>query len=924
MLRRGFLWGAVLAVTLAGLTTAARAEDMRTADEFLRGLRERGYFDLASEFLEELRTNKETPGDIKATIDYEQGRLLLEEAAKTGDLVRKKELLDQARGKIAQFVAQHGKHKAASEAAVQLARLLVERGHLAMLNAEEIDDKEKAEKEAKLKEARTSFDEAREAYSKAEVQLEANFKTFPNFIPAGDPRVEERDKAHNALMDAQLQKAVVDYEQGETYPLGSPERTELLKKSLAQFEELYKKYRTQMSGLAAQMWQAKCYEEMGELNKAAGIYKQLLEHTDPRLRGLQRFVLFFQIITERKREQYALAADDCNRWLQRFNSPAERHSREGLGVLLEKSKNILAQLKTALNEAEKKQMIDAAVESAREVVRYSSPWKKEALGILKQYRPKSPSSVEDVSRLSFDDAMTGADQAIGAKEWDNAIALLKQAVKKANPAKEPDKANLPRYQLAFCYFMNKQFYEAFAICDLLTHRYPNYSMSPKAAEIAMACMADAYNTYVDFDRKADLDGLIATAKFTEERFPDTESGDQARLILGQINDGLGNYPEAIRAYEAVRSKAGSKWVEAQTKVGSSRWSYSQELRQKGGAESIKEADAEVEKALANLKKAMAARQEAGTPATDAALINNACDMFDIYLNTNRTKEALDIIAPSVKAVTAGNTQPYKRVMECQLRGHIAGDQIELALTDMAALEKVGGSAGLVQLYYGLGKLIEKEMEEKKAKGDTAGLGAAQQKFLKFLRAVAAAQGGQTYESLEWAGENMLKLGEPKQAGEIFNKILTELKDVPADKLFRTNLRMVAAYREQREWKEADTLFDKLLAQSPKSIEVLFELGMLKEAKAAANQIKWAEACNQWIHLGRLMQSMRVKPPEYYDSNYHAAYCLYKGGDKEKALQTLKVVMKLSRDLGGPEMRKKYQLLIDQIQRDSRQVTQSAK
>jgi cellulose synthase operon protein C len=41
----------------------------------------------------------------------------------------------------------------------------------------------------------------------------------------------------------------VDYEQGQMYPLGSKERTCLLAKSLAQFEDLYKRYRTQFAGL---------------------------------------------------------------------------------------------------------------------------------------------------------------------------------------------------------------------------------------------------------------------------------------------------------------------------------------------------------------------------------------------------------------------------------------------------------------------------------------------------------------------------------------------------------------------------------------------------------------------------------------------------------------------------------------------------
>ena len=60
-----------------------------------------------------------------------------------------------------------------------------------------------------------------------------------------------------------LQKGVADYELAQTFPAGSPERAKSLKEALAQFESLYKNYRTQLAGLAAQMWQAKCYEESG-------------------------------------------------------------------------------------------------------------------------------------------------------------------------------------------------------------------------------------------------------------------------------------------------------------------------------------------------------------------------------------------------------------------------------------------------------------------------------------------------------------------------------------------------------------------------------------------------------------------------------------------------------------------------------------
>src|SRR5262249_48072828 len=97
-----------------------------TALKFVQGLRERGYFELALEYLEGLRNAPATPPDLKTIIDYEMGRSLLDEAAHTADLERRKEMFDQARGRLDAFAKANPKHALAPEALVQLARLLVE------------------------------------------------------------------------------------------------------------------------------------------------------------------------------------------------------------------------------------------------------------------------------------------------------------------------------------------------------------------------------------------------------------------------------------------------------------------------------------------------------------------------------------------------------------------------------------------------------------------------------------------------------------------------------------------------------------------------------------------------------------------------------------------------------------------------------
>ena len=297
----------VLAGVIAGLGgsngSATAAEDSRTALAFIDELREHGLHDLALDYLKVLRADPALPPKVKEILDYEEGRTLIDEAAKSGDLVLREELLKDAREKLEGFVKAHPQLPQTREALVHLAKLLIERGHLAMLLSEETPDE--AKKEAKVAEARAAFSQAREAYAKAIEPLKAAYKKYAGFIPEDDPRKAERDQIYVALLDAMLQKGRRRLRAGPDLSGGlARAEAKSLKEALAQFESMYKSYRTQLAGLAAQMWQAKCYEEQGNIDAAIAIYKQLMEHGDPRLRNLQRNVGYFYIVALGKRKQY--------------------------------------------------------------------------------------------------------------------------------------------------------------------------------------------------------------------------------------------------------------------------------------------------------------------------------------------------------------------------------------------------------------------------------------------------------------------------------------------------------------------------------------------------------------------------------------------------------------------------------------------
>ncbi len=188
--------------------------------------------------------------------------------------------------------------------------------------------------------------------------------------------------------------------------------------------------------------------------------------------------------------------------------------------------------------------------------------------------------------------------------------LLKQAVRRAEAAKNIDQLNTARYDLAFGYYMNKRYYEALVLADHLTRRYPKAGLAPKAAEIGMASLLEAYNNYTKVDRTTDLNNLIDLAKYAAATYPEFEQGDSARMMLGQIYHGTGRYPQAIEAFTSVRVKS-SKYLDAMTKLGASHWEQSKVLRAAG---KTAESDAEVAKAIGTLQGSMKTRQENGARA----------------------------------------------------------------------------------------------------------------------------------------------------------------------------------------------------------------------------------------------------------------------------------------------------------------------
>ena len=99
---------------------------------------------------------------------------------------------------------------------------------------------------------------------------------------------------------------------------------------------------------------------------------------------------------------------------------------------------------------------------------------------------------------------------------------------------------------------------------------------------------------------------------------------------------------------------------------------------------------------------------------------------------------------------------------------ISTNQVQQAIATMKTLEQAGGGVNLTQLYLKLGRLLERELDALKNKGSSAAYAQMHRSYKSFLTTLAGPKSGQTYESLEWAGERLVDLDAFKEAEEVLS------------------------------------------------------------------------------------------------------------------------------------------------------------
>ena len=782
--------------------------------EFLQGLRERNYFDYAILYLDQLAQRPNLPKEIRQLIPYEKAVTLRENAKILRSPEKQYEQLDQALAFLDQFTQENPDHPYSGDANSDRAQILLQKAEVEIFQSK--SPANQGSKTEFQRRGRELVQKSRDVLKLAFDQHEALFKTFPPYI---DEQKEPKQHAARAKIERSmileaLNLAKCTYQEAQTHDPSSGEFKQLLNRAADEFEKMHQRYRSQLGGLHARAWQGKCFEEQGDLQKALGIYNELLDHPgdDPLLQSLKSQTLLFKMICLHSRSDYQLIVDLAEEWLKK--NSADSKTTVGLGIQWEQAR-ALESLGDNRNLAkpEQERFWRQARTTAQQINRYPGEYKDISLSMMqrvqvklggKERKPDDFETAYGLGRQSFNtsqDLKKELDSAVKSQQPAEEITRLRQlwsnelndaaknfelAMQLMNRRDNPKDVSTARLMLAYTNFYLRRNYEAAILAQFVarTTNDEEGSVALDAAYMAMAAYVQAYNdNKVEPDRKQDeMRLIIKAANLIASRWPESDKANEARMILGRMYTTAKKPVEAAEWFTKVPESDG-KYPEAQLAAGQAYWiAYGSAARlpqeSRPSPEKLTEWKVSAEKYLrTGIEKLSATLPKEG--AVPQELVSAKIYLAEILLSQGRESDAIKLLQDEPQSVVRAITvidesqrpekgiqsrSVAKSVYTLLLRGYIGmgTDKLNEAREAMKTLESIASgdkSSDLTDLYVGLGRMLKQELERFRNNGETERFNKLMGAFESFLDDMFKKQDGQTFGSLSWIGETYFALGE---------------------------------------------------------------------------------------------------------------------------------------------------------------------
>jgi len=835
---RVLLIGSIISCWLVG--AVGRSDAAEEAWRFLEALRGRGYYDMALEYLDRMRTSPLCPDDLKEQIDYEVGITLVAGSRFAGPLREKQ--LDQAHESFQRFLAEHPEHPLAATANTQLANVLVEQGRVKVEVAIR-SSRSAEEKNQLMAQARKLYEQAREVFVAAEKQVYERAKGFEGKVldPRRDAReIDERDESYRALLQARLQLAGVVHEIAKTYEPKSKEYKEILTEAANKYGQLYEKYSDYTAGLYARMQEGRAYMELGQADKAIQALKELLtlpgDDDTARMLRNQSLGLLLETYLLPEAKKYSEAIAEAEKW-QESARGAEESTPEGLKIhfLAGKASLLFAEgLKP--DDPKRRDSLKAARRHFGFVTRFPGDYQRDATSMLAHEllggqidtgEPKTFAEAKERGDFAWGTMLIvsgKAQQAEGEEDRkkltaemdearDEALKYYHLALGLATADTPLPELNLIRFRLTYLYWISQDFYRAAMMGEFLAQRYPQSLGARAGAEIAVK----AYRTLYCLSPERKEQRTFETRRMTEvaelihSLWPGDSEDNEARMML--LETAIDNRDlDKARQYRANIAPDSPRRADAELRLGQALWaSYvEQSNRPEGERPSQEELDQLVTEAQETLEKGIARMRKAveeGGP-VDYTLVYCVLSLAQIYIGAGQSQKAVEWLDdPKIgpmTLVTAEHPATDKKnfrveTYKAALRAYVGKQELDKAENAMDALEALVSADGdaaaarrLTEIYILLGRELQETLKRLRQENKNEEAEKVAGGFELFLDRISARDTGNTFSSLNWVAETYFNLGAsldpegqetPKKAQEYYQraaetylKILTMVKE----------------------------------------------------------------------------------------------------------------------------------------------------
>ncbi|WP_437227673.1 hypothetical protein SH661x_000496 [Planctomicrobium sp. SH661] len=813
-----------LSALLIGYSVPAMATE--PVLQFLEGLRGRGYYDIATYYLEQMEADPDIAAEVKAILPYERGQTLLQSAKVLTNLEAQRQQLDMAQAAFEAFVKAEPNHQLTGRANTARGQILLERARVDIWDGDKPSNE--GNRENFRESARKKIAAAREIFEEARKQHEANWKKFPAFIPEDQTRERaERNEAEELFIRAQLDLAQCTYWEAQTYDKGSKQRIDTLRKAAGEFEAIHQQYRSQLGGLFARIWQGKCFEEQGDtegIRIALGIYGEILEHdgTTGTMRNLKDRALRFRLICLNypERHDYQLVIQEAENWLKEARDRARTDVGMGIQWELCRAQEALGMDRNTTDTV-RRGLQTQALNRARAINRFPGELKNPSSAMIQRLMVamnRDPSDPKDFD-AAYGNGNTLYDQVTATnanirklqdegkqkealEQHQSLMATAAEmarmydlALRLATPAHDPILVNVARLRLSYGYLLQQRYFDAAVVADDQMTRFADKfpEVAKEAGFLAMTAFDNAYATAPEGDRKFETEQVIQAANKICERWPDSDRANDARNTVAKIYWNDGDLLTAAEWWEKI--PPGTKqYGDAQVRAGKAYWrQYVLATANNKGDEPANPEDLNkwkqeaIEHLTIGLEDA-----EKNTPA-DRSLSDDLVgakltlvsirNLDGLYQSDgNGPRGALDLLLkdphPVLKAVDVAENETRPKdpgkaksrqmasfAYQQLLRSWVGLKNLDEARKARLALEQVAGGgdeAALTQVFVDFGRELEQELSRLKASGDTRRLEDVRAGFESFLNDLFQRKDGQSFYSLLWIAETYSSLADASE------------------------------------------------------------------------------------------------------------------------------------------------------------------